>query len=64
MRLPEMLPSVVVEAPPWGRCRPKETAMGLGDKISNAAAEKAQGHKDQVSANIKQAGEKVKDALK
>jgi len=38
--------------------------MGLGDKISNAAAEKAQGHKDQVSANIKQAGEKVKDALK
>jgi uncharacterized protein YjbJ (UPF0337 family) len=60
----------------------KDTAMGLGDKISNAAEEakgkikeatgkatdngslEAEGKGDQASANVKQAGENVKDTVK
>jgi uncharacterized protein YjbJ (UPF0337 family) len=37
--------------------------MGLGDKIDNAA-EKAGGKADQAKGDLKQAGEKVKDAFK
>jgi uncharacterized protein YjbJ (UPF0337 family) len=61
---------------------PKETVMGLDDKIKNAAQDltgkgkeavgdmtdnerlEAEGERDQAEANLKKAGENVKDAFR
>jgi uncharacterized protein YjbJ (UPF0337 family) len=52
------------QGPTAWRVPDKEDAMGRTDKAKNKADElKGQGKTDQAKGNLKQAGEKIKDAF-